>query len=103
MTELENNFNRAMFGVYENALHECDYRATIFRRMVIEHGGLETARRLLAAKETSTGFTELWMCGCLNLTVEAVVLKPEFAPLFSDAEREIARSRLAEHRYNPAA
>ena len=103
MTDLEKKFHQAMLDVYENAKRECQYNATYFLGMVADHGGLETAHRLLATNKTSNGFTALWMCGCLNLTVEAVVLKPEFASLFSDAERRIAKSRLAEYRYKPGA
>ncbi len=42
----------------------------------------------------SDSFTILWECGCLDLTVEAHVLKPEFTGLFTDEEIGVARSRL---------
>jgi hypothetical protein len=67
--------------------------------MVVDYGGLQAAHRLLMTDEPSDGFTTLWMCGRLDLSVEAVVLKPEFVPLFTDTEREIARNRLAEYGY----
>nr|MBA3533071.1 EVE domain-containing protein [Ardenticatenales bacterium] len=61
-----------------------------------------TARRLLNAGNTSEGFTRLWELGRLDLTVEAIVLKPEFASLFSEEERTRARERLREVRYTPS-
>ena len=62
--------------------------------MLTEHGGVETARRLLP--QMSDGFTELWQRNRLDLTVEALVLQPRWASLFSGNEREMARGRLKE-------
>src|SRR5206468_10560498 len=45
--------------------------------------------------------TALWERKRLDLSVEAVMLQPEWHPLFSDAEREIARRRLAEYGFEP--
>ena len=88
-----------MVNIYETAKDECDYNATYFIQMIAQYGGLETARRLLRAKEPQYGFTALWECGRLDLTVEAHVLKPEFEPLFSEHERSSARQRLDDHGY----
>ena len=86
-----------MLDIYRSAVRECDYTPTYFLRMVSEHGGLEAARRLLATERPSYGFVRLWECGRLDLSVEAHVLKPEFAPLFTEAELDTARSRLAQY------
>ena len=43
--------------------------------------------------------SELWRYGRLDLSVEAQVLRPGFAPLFSEEERAMARARLAEYSY----
>jgi hypothetical protein len=99
MQDLKESFDRAMMDVYVGAKRECDYNATYFLQMLHRHGGLETARRLLWAREVSSGFTTLWECGRLDLSVEAQVLRHEFASLFSEEEREIARKRLAQYGY----
>ena len=102
MTNLEEKFHRAMLGVYERAKEECRYNATYFLRMVTEHGGLRAARRLLATEKPSKGFATLWECGRLDISMEALVaFEPEFAPLFTEAEREIARNRLVQYGYGP--
>jgi hypothetical protein len=67
--------------------------------MLVEYGGVETARRLLRKSEPSDGFTTLWELRRLDLSVEAFVLRPEYAPLFTEAERGIARARLKEYGY----
>src|SRR5207253_4103573 len=51
------------------------FNASRFLQMVGERGGLSTARYLLHAPGLSDGFTALWECDRLDLTVEAYVLK----------------------------
>lgn len=93
----ERAFHRAMIKVFDRAKHEAGYTATRFIQMVGEIGGLATAKRLLHAPAVSDGFTALWERGRLDLTVESLILQEEYRELFSDHEREIAGSRLAEY------
>ena len=81
------------------ALTECDYKATRFLHMLHEHRGLQTARLLLHAPGVSEGYVALWERKRLDLTVEALILRDEWMLLFSDAEREVARRRLADYGY----
>jgi hypothetical protein len=87
-------FERAMKEIYIRAKNEANYTATYFVGMLSTLGGLGTAKRLLATTEASTGFTTLYERGRLDLTVEALVVKPRFASLFTDQEIRIARQRL---------
>lgn len=90
--EVVRDFDHAMMQIYVQAKQQAGYAATRFHQMLIEHGGLETARRLLP--QMSDGFTELYRRGRLDLTVEALVLKPKWRDLFSEEERKMARERL---------
>ena len=101
MSTLADQFHAEMIGIYETALRECGYRANRFLQMVLEHGGLGAAQRLLASGDMSNGFAALWDLGRLDLTVEALVLKPKYAPLFTEDEKSIARARLTECDYRP--
>jgi hypothetical protein len=92
--EVRAAFERAMKDVYVRAKREANYTATYFLTMLSSYGGLGTARRLLASSEVSSGFAALYERGRLDLTVEALVVKPEFAGLFTDEEINIARQRL---------
>ncbi len=83
-----------MVRLYETAKRDLDYNATRFIQMVSEHGGVEAARHLLRAPNVSDGFTTLWERGRLDLSVEAHVLRPEYAELFTRAERDVAAERL---------
>jgi hypothetical protein len=96
---LEAQFDDAMMDVYTRALKECDYKATRFLHMLHDYRGLETARILLRASKVSEGYVALWERQRLDLTVEAVILRPEWQTLFSEREREIARLRLADYGY----
>lgn len=92
-------FHKAMLEVYRRAKKECNYSATRFLEMVTEKGGVAAAKRLLSASDVQYGFSELWECRRLDLTVEAHVLKPEFDSLFTPEERQEAYRRLAAHDY----
>lgn len=96
---LEQQFHRDIIHMYEAAIRECRYNAHEFIRMVSEDGALATTRRLLRAPHVQTGFTRLWECGRLDLSLEALILKPEYTDLFTDEERHIARNRLQEYNY----
>jgi hypothetical protein len=71
------------------------YWASYFLRGVRNHGGLTYARQLLNATGTTEGFHRLTAEGRLDLTMEALVLRPEYQKLFSPGERQVAASRLA--------
>lgn len=94
---LASAFDNAMKEVYVRAKSEAGYNASVFLSMLSQHGGLDTARRLLASRHVSDGFVALWERGRLDLAVENVVLRDEFAPLFTDDERDLARQRLSEY------
>lgn len=97
--EQELRFDSAMFDIYRRAKLEAGYNATRYLQMLDAHRGLATARILLHAQGVSEGYTALWERKRLDLTVEALVLLPEYEALFTDAEREIARRRLTDYGY----
>ena len=91
--DLVRRFERDMEAIYVGA-KAIGYNANRFLMMLREHGGLETAHRLLHGSEVSYGFTGLWMLGRVDLTVEALVIRPEYATLFSPQELATAHPRL---------
>lgn len=97
---IEQRFHRAMISIYERALSKCNYKATYFRRMVGDYGGVQAAKRLLNNPNIQYGFEKLWECGCLDITMEHLVVQPEWRELFTDDERNIARKRLIDHGFN---
>lgn len=100
MNELEQRFHRAMVAAVEASRREASYNPTYFARMLAEYGGVGAAKRILADPEMKSGFTTLFLANRLDLTVEAHVIKPEFAPLFTQDEIWRARQVLEEHHYD---
>ncbi len=98
MSKLEATFEREMVRTYQEAAR-LGYHATYFLQKVDELGGVGAAHSLLSSDEPASGFTRLWELGRLDLSVEAVALKPEYASLFSVEERARARQRLADLNY----
>jgi len=96
--DLEAELTTALRGTYE-AARARGYIATYFLQMLDEHGGRETAKRLLAKKEPQAGLFELWRLKLLHESMEAVVLQERFRSLFADDELAEARRRLDELDY----
>ncbi len=95
--QLEGRFAEAMVLIYERAKRECHYNATRFVQMIGDHGALQTAKLSISADHPSDGFTALWECKRLDLTVEAHALKDEFRGLFTDEELVVAGERLKQY------
>lgn len=87
-------FHQEMLDLYGEALRRCGYQPRQFLRMVVENGGLQAVKMLLAKPEVSSAFGALWMLGARELTVEAFVVLPRWRPLFSNEEVACAESRL---------
>ncbi len=96
------DFDKAMIQVYVRAKKEVKYNATFFLQMVQDRGGIQTAKDLLKTREDiQSGLVKLWELGRLDLSVENLVLQPEWKSLFTDEELGIARQRLKDHGFVP--
>jgi hypothetical protein len=74
-------------------------------QMEQEHGTLGACKRVLTPASEAQWvriLTPLYETNGLKWSVEAAALKPEFAPLFTDDERAVARDRLQQFGYDPA-
>jgi len=99
MSDSIEQFDQEMRNIYVKAKTECNYTPTYFLNMIDEMGGLQTAKELLRKKDISSGFTKLYECKRLDLTVEALVLRNPWQQLFTEEEKEIAKKRLEEFGY----
>ena len=96
---LESQFTQELLNLYEETARlKPSYKPIAFQRMVHEHGGKETADRLLGAPAASAGFSELYIRGpeCLKLSLEYIVLMNPWRELFTPEQLDIARTRLKE-------
>jgi len=97
-------FTLAMYALYERTKRETGYNATAFFQMLNEHGGEETARRLIHAPRQSDGYTKLFMMqpSRLDLTVEAFVVESRaWRDLMGSETVERAMKRLRHCEYVP--
>ncbi len=91
-------FTNCLFELADRMQREAGYNPTAFRGMLREHGGVETCKRLINAREPSQGYTQLWERNHLGLTVEAYILDNErWHSLFTSEELENCRRRLEEY------
>lgn len=93
MTDDEQEFTLAC----KRAIAECrtlGYNPSIWTRMVEEHGGVVTARRLIKSGDMQAGLLRLLSLSRVDLTVEYAVLDERWHDLFTDEERDLARWRL---------
>jgi hypothetical protein len=95
-----NQLTEAMLDIYRRAKKEAGYNATIYLQLVTDRGALETALFLIHRSEPSDGYTALYERGRLDLTVEAMVLRPEWRDIFSDSDRAVSRQRLEDYRFD---
>lgn len=95
--DLRKEFHRDMIAIYQNAKKECGYNATRFLQMVAAKDGLTVAKSFIQRSQRTDGFTTLWELGRLDLTVEALILKPKYAELFTDEERRQVQELLDQY------
>jgi len=99
MNPTETKFNQDMRNIYVTAKEDLGYTASRFMQLVSQKGGLQAARQLILKEGGTYGFEVLWENKRLDLSVEALVLQPEYESLFSDEERMLCRNRLEEFGY----
>jgi hypothetical protein len=73
---------------------ELAYTLTVFIGMLERYGGVQTTKRLIADGEIQYGLKRMAELGRLDITMEQIMLEPEFAPLFTGGEIAAARWRL---------
>lgn len=104
-TELQMSDARARFlDALKSAVSECrkvGYVPKRFIYMINTTDPFDVVRSLIHAPSVSEGFTTLWEKKRLDLSCEAIILKPEWREHFSPQEIAIARKRLAELHYVP--
>ena len=66
------------------------------RREADRFGAVAAAHRILSGRRCSDGFQRLIQLGHWNLSLEALVLQPQWGSLFRDEEANEALSRLLE-------
>jgi 5-methylcytosine-specific restriction endonuclease McrA len=94
---LEQEFNEEVLALFTKTGQTTGYWPRYFLRKARKVGGYRLAQDLLQpATKAATGFGRLAETNHLELTVEYLALQPKWSPLFTEKERQVARSRLEE-------
>ena len=70
------------------------YNPIRITEMLNRYGGKGTAERLVRSGEIQDGIRRIVAMGYPKLSVESIMLEPEFKPLFTEADLAAARWRL---------
>lgn len=95
---IEEELTQEMLDMYKRAGEEAGYWGNYFLRAVRKNGGLITAKKMLTEQSKTTpakGLQALIKAKRLDLSLEALVLRPKFESLFEKAELDEARRRLS--------
>ena len=92
-------FHQDMVNAYQICIKKLRYHPTLVLHYLGEHTAVETACWLVKLPNESSGFTRLWQEGRLDLSAEAMILKPEYAALFSVEDRRTAYDTLKAYDY----
>lgn len=80
------------------AIRECyeiGYAPTRFEQMINSEHPVEVARKFIVSGDFQYGFRELISLGRNDLTIESLMLQPDFSGLFTQQELDAATWRLA--------
>ena len=93
MDELSQQFEQRLVDSVRDSI-ELGYNPTRFTDMLNTWGGVGVAQRLVASGELQDGIKKLVAMGHPELTMESIMLEPEFSAIFPGGELEAARWRL---------
>ncbi len=96
---LEDKLTDSLIEAYRRGGEEVGYWGRRFLQAIRRKGGLATAKRMLKPRNPGqrAGLDALLDAGRPDLTMEAVLLQPQFRPLFSEAELHVAAQRLGQY------
>lgn len=96
---LEKRFDEELIKTCEIAQKEYGYNPTRFLQLVSRFGGVKTAKEIIRKNNISDGFDKLQKANRIDLTMEAIIVKKEYAELFTDDEVNSCFDLLCEYGY----
>ena len=99
MKLIERKFHKEMLEIYMRMKREAFYNSPELLDQLRAKGGVLAAKDIIAGTQTY-GFDFLKERRRLDISVESLVLNPEYDELFEDAERVVCRERLKEYGYS---
>jgi hypothetical protein len=100
LATLRKQFHALMVETLHRCKTEIKYNPSYVVAHMAEHDGVDTAIWLVSIPTYSSGFERLWREGRLDLSAEALVLRAEYAPLFSVELRRRAWDTLQTYQWD---
>ena len=97
MNTLERELKGAFQDAHSTAKSDLGFGMPMLLKMVGERGPTDAARRILP--QLTDMFTKLFERNRLDLSVEAIILREAFRPLFTEDELRLASDRLRASSY----
>lgn len=92
--ELEKRFIQEVASTIEEC-RSLGYPPSIWQDLVVSKGAVQASKDLVVASKVQPGFKKLIKMGRPDLTVEFLVMQPEYRPLFEEKHIQAAEFRLA--------
>ena len=99
MIELEKKLQQEVIKNCKVAEKEYDCKMTRFLQTIERFGIVRTAQEIFRKGRTSDCFNRLAEAGHLELTMEAIIVKGEYAELFTDEQVNYCYELLCENGY----
>ncbi|PKH49533.1 hypothetical protein CXF68_01985 [Tenacibaculum sp. Bg11-29] len=91
--ELKNEFERNLSYKVQLCIKDV-YRPQYLINLAAEEGYYIAAKKLITKPENTEGFTKLLLEGRVDLSIENLVVQPEYTLLFSKEEIRMCKQRL---------
>lgn len=99
--DLRDQFKAKVISATEHC-YVIGYSPNIFKQMIEANHPVEVGKKLVTSGELQHGIKELAKLDHLELTIESLMLEPQFKELFSAQELAAAKWRLDDVRKNHA-
>lgn len=99
MGALEKKLQQEVIKGCETAEKEYDCRMTRMLETIDKFGIVRTAQEIIRKSRTSDCFDKLVKAGHIELTMEAIITKTQYAELFTDEEVNYCYDLLCENGY----
>lgn len=100
MDSIEKELTNELFDDIRTMKKVFNYTPTVYIRMISQYGTIKAVKQLILKDDNTTGFTKLWQFHRLDLTCEAKVINPKYAPLFTIDEVNKCREKLRKLGYD---
>lgn len=99
--QLKKLFHQEIIDLYKQIIKSVKYKPTRLMDFINRYGGYEAAVKYISTESNVQDFAVLWEKERLDLSVEALITKEQYRPLFSEEILSFCDRKLKEYSYAP--